>query len=427
MSLQRRLKSLSKPIAVGIIGAGAMGRGLYYQAALTPGICCVALADIDIRRPIACAQAGGERYEVVETAEAMARAIDRGILAVCTDGEMISETPRIDVLLEASSSIQEAGLFAETALLHQKHLVLMNAEVDLAFGTYLAALADHENVIYTSCDGDQHGVIKRLWDETKLWGLEPVVAGNIKGFLDRDANPTSIVPEADKRNLDYRMATAYTDGTKLCIEMSLVANAVGLSTDVPGMHGPVANNVRQVPSLFDLEGFRISGGVVDYILGAEPGGGVFVVGYCQDPFQKRMLEYYKMGKGPYYVFSRPYHLCHMEAMRSVGEACLDGVSLLRPDCGFRTNVYAYAKRNLRPGEVLDGIGGYSCYGQIENVSEQAEDVGLPICLAESVTLLRSIRKGERIELADVEVPNSSPAWRLYELALAHGESAGDPG
>lgn len=424
--LRRRLTSLPEPISVGIIGAGAMGCGLHYQTLVTPGIRCSALADIDLRRPTACAEAAKERYEVVETPEEMALAIEQGLLAVCTDGALIAEAGGVDVLLEASSSIEAAGRFAESALHFGKHLVLMNAEIDLAFGPYLAALADEQGVTYTSCDGDQHGVIKRVWDEVELWGIEPFLAGNIKGFLDREANPTSIIPEADKRNLDYKMATAYTDGTKLSIEMALVANALGLSTDVPGMHGPRAAHVQEALSLFDLEAFKAQGGVVDYILGAEPGGGVFVIGCCDDPFQRRMLKYYKLGPGPNYVFYRPYHICHVEAMRSVAEACLDGVSLLRPEHGFRTNVYAYAKRDLRAGEELDGIGGYACYGQIENVSLHEEDEGLPICLAEPARLVRSIPKGERILLTDVEVARTSDAWRLHDLAVSRGGSTEAP-
>jgi len=404
-----------------------MGRGLHHQMLVTPGIHCAAIADIDIQRAIACAEASGESYEVVETPDEIARTVRRGALAVCTDGASIAEAPAIDVLLEASSSIDAAGRFSESALRHNKHLVLMNAEIDLIFGPYLAALADDRGVVYTSCDGDQHGVIKRLWDEARLWGIEPFLAGNIKGYLDREANPTSIIPEADKRNLDYRMATAYTDGTKLSIEMALVANSLGLSTDIPGMHGPRAGHVREAFALFDLEAFRCSGGVVDYILGAEPGGGVFVIGHCEDPFQRRMLEYYKMGRGPHYVFYRPYHLCHIEAMRCIAEALLDGVSLLRPHAGFRTNVYAYAKRDLRAGEELDGIGGFACYGQIENEGSGGTAPGLPICLGESVTLVRAVSKGDRILLSDVEVPRTNHAWKMYEQAVTHGRSAEAPG
>lgn len=415
-----RLSSLREPITVGIIGAGSMGHGLYYQTTLTPGIACVALADIDLQRAISCVEAMGQRFEVAETPEQIAGAIERQVVCVCSDGALIAASPGVNVVVEASSAIEAAGRFAEEALLHRKHLVLMNAEIDLIFGPHLAALAEENGVVYTSCDGDQHGVIKRLWDEVKLWGIEPVLAGNIKGFLDRYANPTMIIPEADKRRLDYRMATAYTDGTKLGIEMALVANALGLRTNVPGMHGPEATHVREALALFDLEACRDSGGLVDYLLGAEPGGGVFVVGRCEDAFQRRMLAYYKMGSGPFYVFHRPYHLCHIEAMRSIAEAYLDGISLLKPYFGFQTNVYAYAKRDLREGERLDGIGGYTCYGLIENAREPVQNRGLPICLADGALPQRRVSRDEKILLEDVELPRSGDAWRLYDLASRHG-------
>lgn len=67
---------------------------------------------------------------------------------------------------------------------------------------YFLELARQNGVRVTSCDGDQHGVLKRLLDDMTLWGFEPVMAGKIKGYLDRYANPVSIIPEADKRRLD---------------------------------------------------------------------------------------------------------------------------------------------------------------------------------------------------------------------------------
>src|SRR6185503_15117226 len=102
-----------------------------------------------------------------------------------------------------------------------------------------------------------------------LWGFELVMAGNIKGFLDRYANPVSIAPEADKRFLDHRMCASYTDGSKLCIEMALVANAFGMKVDRPGMIGPKAKHILDIPKLFDLERMFADHphGVVDYVLG----------------------------------------------------------------------------------------------------------------------------------------------------------------
>jgi predicted homoserine dehydrogenase-like protein len=212
------------------------------------------------------------------------------------------------------------------------------------------------------------------------------------------------------------MATAFTDGTKLCVEMALVSNALGLSTLAPGMKGPQAQHVRDVFRLFDFgDLWQDRQPFVDYVLGAEPDGGVFAVGHCDDDYQRGMLSYYKMGDGPFYLFYRPYHLCHIEAMRTVAEAVLGGRALLQPKYGLRTNVYAYAKRDLRRGEELDGIGGYTCYGLIENCVP--ENPGLPILLAEGVALKRDISKDEKILLRDVVYDPERFEFQLYAKAV----------
>jgi len=410
------LKKLKRNIRVAIIGIGSMGKGLLYQCWVTPGIECVAIADIRIDRAINCVQWLRWEYRVVHDLNAMHETVRKGLVAVCEDGDLLARCELVDVLIEASNSIGAGGQFSVTALENRKHLVLMNAEVDLIFGPYLLYLAQKNGVVYTSCDGDQHAVIKHTIDDLQLWGFELVMAGNIKGFLNRYSNPTKIIPEADKRNLDCKMATAYTDGTKLCIEMALVANACGLATLVPGMQGPKAIHVRDVFHLFDFEALWQGKPFVDYILGAEPGGGVFTIGFCNNEYQKSMLSYYKMGNGPFYLFYRPYHLCHIEAMACIAEAFLNGRSLLQPTYGFRTNVYTYAKRDLHKGEKLDGIGGYTCYGLIENCSQDDDSPGLPICLAEDVTLKHDVRKDERICVDDVSYDPSRFDFILYAKA-----------
>ncbi len=415
--LLNRLRRLHKPIRLGVVGIGAMGKGLVYQALATPNMDCIAIADIRIERAIACAQWLQKPYRIVNTEAEAHEAIAAGRMAVCEDGNLVARCPDVDVFVEASSSILPAVQFSMTAIEHGKHLVLMNAEIDLIFGPYLLQLAREHDVVYTSCDGDQHGVLKRLADDIQLWGFDLVMLGNIKGFLDRTSNPTRIIPEADKRNLDYRMAAAYTDGTKLAIEMALAANSMGLCTHVPGMYGPRASHVSDVFHLFDLEAlWRQRVPLVDYILGAEPGGGVFAVGYCTNSYQQDMLKYYKMGQGPFYLFYRPYHLCHVEAMQCIAEAYLDHCSLLEPTHGLRTNVIAYAKYPLQQGQTLDGIGGYCCYGLIENYGETAP--GLPICLAEDVRLKRPVGQDERISWDDVEFDPARLDFTLYARTIA---------
>jgi predicted homoserine dehydrogenase-like protein len=156
---------------------------------------------------------------------------------------------------------------------------------------------------------------------------------------------------------------------------------------------------------------------VDYILGAEPGGGVFVIGYCNNPYQKDMLAYYKMGNGPYYLFYRPYHLCHIEAMDTIITAVSEGQSFLSPTHGIQTNVYAYAKRQIEKGELLDGVGGYTCYGKIENQKDNMDDPGLPICLSENVILKHSIDRDQKILIRDVDYDPNRIDYKLYNEAL----------
>jgi len=117
----------------------------------------------------------------------------------------------------------------------------------------------------------------------------------------------------------------------------------------------------------------------------------------------------KMGDAPFYLFYRPYHLCHIEVMRCVAEAYLDGTALLQPSCGFQTNVFTYAKRDLRQGEHLDGLGGFACYGLIENCNDTDGEPGIPICLAEGAVLKRAVAKDQRILASDVEMPRDHPA------------------
>ena len=378
---------------------------------------CVALCDIRVDAAVACARELGIEHGVVDSASAMQAAIAAGRLAICEDGMLVAGIEQVDVFVESSSSIIPAARFTVAALETAKHVNLMNAEIDLVFGPHFLDLARRNGVTYTSCDGDQHTVLKNLIDDMTLWGFDLVMAGNVKGFLDRTADPVRIKPEADKRRLDYKMCTAYTDGTKLCIEMALIANALGLETSRPGMTGPRAGHVDEVLDLFDFEAlWQSRQPVVDYVLGALPGGGVYAVGYQDQPFQSFMLDYYKMGPGPFYVFYRPYHLCHVESIASIVRPALDGLSLLQPDHGFRTDVFAYAKKDLRAGEVLDGIGGHACYGLIENMNNRPHK-GLQICLAEDLTLKHDVKANQPILLADVAADDERDDFKLRRLAL----------
>lgn len=379
-------------------GVGAMGLGLAHQIAVTPNTRLAGLCDLQLGRAVSCCERLGLRHQVVTNADEANSAMASGAVAVTDNGMALAGTEAGEIYFEASSAIGDSARLVLEAIEHGKHPIMMNAESDFAFGPLLAARAHEAGVLYTSTDGDQYGVLKKVADEVESWGFDLVMYGNIKGFLDQRADPKSIIAEADKRNLDYKMCAAYTDGTKLNIEMALIANVNGGRPAVPGMLGPKAALVGDTLKLFDFDKIWDGGEpLVDYILGAEPGGGVFVIGYSDDPYRREMMRYYKMGEGPYYVFYRPYHLCHLEAVPTALQNIRSGIPLMqavRP----ATEVVAYAKRPLQAGTELDGIGGFACYGLIE--AQPVED-GLPICLADKVTLRRDLGPDERITLADV--------------------------
>lgn len=411
-----------RTVKVGIIGIGAMGRGLVYQSKITAGMDAVAVCDIDLQRCTDTLQMFGYDYRIVNTAEEMAAAIEAGLVAVCEDGRLVAECSLLDAVIESTGTIIPAARYALATLGQKKHLILMNSEIDMIFGPYLKHLAQLNEVVCTSIDGDQYGVMKHLIDDIRFWGFELVMAGNIKGFLDRYAHPDMIREEADKRNLDYRACTSYTDGTKLNIEMALIANCIGMQTIKTGMFGPTARHINEVLEVFDFDSLWKPGDepFVDYVLGAEPGGGVFVVGYCDHPYQRDMLKYYKMGDGPFYLFYRHFHLCHIEAMAAVFDAVLHGRAVMQADHGFKTNVYSYAKRDLEPGDELDGIGGFNCYGLLENLADNEEKPGIPICLAENVSLRRAVKKDQKILLEDLVIDEERLDFQLYQLSLLPG-------
>jgi predicted homoserine dehydrogenase-like protein len=64
-----------------------------------------------------------------------------------------------------------------------------------------------------------------------------------------------------------------------------------------------------------------------------------------------------------------------------------------------------AKRNLKAGERLDGIGGFCSYGLIDNTSSARAMEALPIALSEDCVLRRNIAKDDVLSFNDVDQPS----------------------
>ncbi len=410
----RRRAEAGEPVRVGMVGAGAMGRGIALQVAHhVPGMEIVAIAN---RTPEtaerAYREAGIEAFDRADDAAAIERAVSAGRVAVTDDASAVCDAGCVDVLLEVTGAVEFGAGVVLRAIEQGKHVVTMNAELQGTLGPLLKARADAAGVVLTDSDGDQPGVTMNLLRFVEGIGVKPALIGNIKGLHDPYRNPTTQEGFAKRRGLSANMATSFADGTKISFEMAIVANATGVGVGRRGAYGPDATGfVGDAMGLFPMEQM-LDGGIVDYVVGAEPAPGVFVYGTHEHPTQQAFLDLYKLGEGPLYCFYRPYHLCHFEVPSTVARVALFQDPTITPLGPPVVEVITVAKRDLRAGDVLDGIGYYMTYGLVENAAAAAREGLLPMGLAEGCRLERDVAKDEVIAYADVTVPAGRLADRL---------------
>jgi predicted homoserine dehydrogenase-like protein len=396
-----------------MVGAGYMGRGIARQILTAiPGMRLVAVAArVPARAERAYREAGAEKVFMVDTLHALDCAIDKGVYAVTADASLLCASSQIDAIIEVTGDVEFGAQVSLEAIAGRKHVILMNAELDATIGPILKHHADRAGVVFTNADGDQPGAILNLFRFVRAIGYRPVLAGNIKGLQDPYRTPTTQQAFAAAHNQRAHMVTSFADGTKIAAEMAVVANATGFKVGRRGMYGPRCGHVREATSLFPMEQL-LAGGLVDYVLGAEPGPGVFVLGYNDDPIKQPYLDYLKMGSGPLYVFYQPYHLCHLEVPFTAARAVLFRDATVAPLKGPVCDVITVAKQDLRAGDVIDRLGGFSSYGVLENSEISQAERFLPIGLAPGCQVTRDIARDEPITYRDVVVPHNRLADRL---------------
>lgn len=403
------------PIRVGMVGAGAMGRMLTLQiATVVQGMEIIGIANRTVetaRQNYLDAGVPVSEIAEVETAGQAAAALAHGQRLVTGDPMLLTHMDGLDAILEVTGAPEFAANVVTDAIANGKHVVAMNAELLGTVGPLLRARADDAGVVLTDSDGDQPGVMMNLYRFVRGLGVRPVLLGNLKGLHDPYRNPTTQETFARKAGLSPQMATSFADGTKMSLEMALVANATGLRAGRLGMYGPDARTVHEAQELFPLEQV-LETGLVDYLVGAEPAPGVFCLGTQEHPAQKHWLKMYKLGEGPLYTFYTPYHLCHLEAPHTVARAVLFHDAAVSPEVGHVLDVVATAKRDLRAGEVLDGIGGYTFYGLAENAESSVPAEYLPVGLAEGCQVLRDVAKDEILTYRDICTPEGRLIDRL---------------
>ena len=408
-ALEKRQKE-NNPVRVAMIGAGFMGRGIALQIQkYVAGMELVAISNRHLDgAKRAYQEAGTEQFNIVENRSQLEESIASKQYAVTEEAMHLCEAQGIDAIIEVTGAVEFGAKVALKAIEHGKHVILMNAELDGTIGPILKVYADRAGVVLTDADGDQPGVIMNLYRFVKGLGVTPVLCGNIKGLHDPYRNPTTQEGFAHKWGQSAHIVTSFADGSKISFEQTLVANATGMQVAKRGMLGPsvpVGTHIREAVKQFPLDALMAGHGIVDYVVGAEPSPGVFVLGTHDHPVQKHYLNLYKLGEGPLYCFYTPYHLCHFEVPNTVARAVLFGDAAITPMGAPRVDVVAAAKVDLKAGQVLDGIGYYMTYGLCENADVVRDQSLLPIGLAEGCRLLNNITKDQVFSYDDVELPS----------------------
>ncbi len=441
MNLHRLLHARAeegRPVRVGLIGAGKFGTMFLSQALHTPGLHVLGVADINVKRAqdnLAATHWPRHLYQAASGAEALAE----GTTWVSDDAEALINISGLDVVVEATGDPDVGVRHALFAIERGRHLVMVNVEADVIAGPYLAQKARKANVVYSLAYGDQPALIVELVDWARSCGLEVVAAG--KGTLYMPEyhaiNPDTVwehyfseggAERAREGGMNAKMFTSFIDGTKSAIEMAAVSNATGLTPAPAGLSFPACALENLACTLIPetAGGILHHKGQVEVISSRQRDGndlendlrwGVYVTFQAPTDYVERCFADYGLITDPggqYSALWRPYHLIGLELGPSVASAALLNLPTGAPDA-FRADVAATAKRDLKPGDVLDGEGGYTVWGRLMLAEDSMYLGAVPIGLAHGATLKNPVKEGCVVTWSDLELNLSlreSTAYRV---------------
>ena len=311
-----------------------------------------------------------------------------------------------NLIVECSGDVIYSTDNIEEILKHNIPVVTMNSEFHVTTGSYFV-----DKGLVTEADGDQPGALATLHEEAVEMGFTPLVYGNIKGFLNQNPNLEEMKFWAKKAHISLPMVTSFTDGTKIQIEQTLIANGLGAKIIQDGLVGLPYDDMILGGNILASKAKNIGSPISDYLLSAKLPAGVFLV--AEHP-QKEALQYLKLGDGPYYVLDRTFHLCHLEIVKTIKRILSGGGILLNNSKNPRVSVASIAKRDLKVGEYIEkGIGSFDVRGEAINILDDKNH--LPIGLFEEITIKKDIKAGDRISFDDVDMPQCRALEIWHEI------------
>lgn len=446
MSLHQQLlrrAAEGRPIRVGLIGAGKFGSMYLSQVPTTPGIHLVGIADLN---PAAArtnlARVGWQAGQT--TATSLEDALKKGNTFVGDDWQALVKHPAIDVIVECTGHPIAAVDHCLEAFANGKHVVNVTVEADAFCGPLLAKRAALAGVVYSLAYGDQPAMICDLVDWARTCGFPVVAAGRGHKWLPHFCESTpetvwgnyGLTPEqAARGGLNPKMFNSFLDGSKPSIESTAVSNATGLAVPSNGLLYPPAS-VEDIPYVTRPKsegGVLEKKGMVEVISSLEADGrkipydirmGVWVTVEAETEYIKNCFEEYNAHTDPsgrYFTLYKRWHLIGLEVGMSVASVALrhepTGVAI-----GWNADVVATAKRDLQPGEMLDGEGGYTVWGKLLPADTSMRMGGLPLGLAHDIKVVRPVKKGQSLSWADVAIDTTTRAYAIRkELEALHGQ------
>lgn len=416
--LQKR-EADGKPIRVGLVGCGQEGSGMVHVTHRMAGMETFAIADLDVKRPLKTLADLG----IPEEAICVTNRIDQGEDAlaggkyvVTENALLLTQLPSLDAVVEATGVTEVGAQVAWHSIMHKKHVVMLNVETDVTVGLLLSRMAEQAGCVYTASTGDEPGACKQLYDFSRTLGFEVICLGKGKNNpINYYANPDTARAEAEGKNMNPKMLAAFQDGTKTMVEMAAMANATGLAPDVPGAHGAKVD----VPDLNKVFVPQAAGGIlsrsgcVDYSVG-KVAPGVFIIVTSDDAHTRADMKFYSMGDGPYYTLYRPFHLCSIETPQAVAEAVIYGEAVLKPQA-LVAELVSVAKRDLKTGQKVDGIGGFDFFSRIYRADEAKALHGVPMGLTPGGRVLKDISRGELLTYDSFAPDTTQLVYKLRQL------------
>ena len=429
MELYNHLKKREeegRPIRNGLVGCGQMGSGLVHVTRRMEGLETYAIADVDVERPKAVLRSLGIPEDMIRLTNSKSQAEDvlkAGKYLITEDALLLPQLDNLDAVIEATGITEIGAKVAWTGITHGKNIVMLNVETDVTVGVMLDRLARKTGCVYTVAAGDEPAVCKMLYDFSKTMGFEVVCLGKGKNNpVNYDITPDMCRQEAESKGMNPKMLASFIDGTKTMVEMAAVSNATGLVPDVPGMNGPKVE-LEDLAKVFIPRsdgGILSKTGCVDYSTG-KIAPGVFAIVKSDEPRIINDMRFVSMGEGPYFLFYRPYHLCNIETPIAVAEAVIYG----EPTVTAKTmvsEVVSMAKRDLKAGDTLGGIGSADIFNRIHTYEEARGKKAIPMGVAPGGKVLKDIAKGEMLTEDNFAPDSSSFVHKLRKMQDAMFEN-----